>query len=141
MRELGIGMSIVSIGIGLFVGVIYALVYMYQPIRVYIADTYTKTIVLEKEALGKAQLLQALNERKVAVETAKAKDESAKYEAQAEITRAKGVAEANRIIGDSLKSNEAYLRYLWIDKLNQNEQNVIYVPTEAGLPILEAGKR
>jgi uncharacterized membrane protein YqiK len=141
MKEFGIGMSIVSVGIGLLVGVIYTLVYMYQPIRVYVADTYTKTIVLEKEALGKAQLLQALNERKVAVETAKAKDESAKYEAQAEITRAKGVAEANRIIGDSLKSNEAYLRYLWIDKLNENNQNVIYVPTEAGLPILEAGKR
>lgn len=36
--------------------------------------------------------------------------------------------------------NEGYLRYLWIDKLGAGNQ-VIYVPTEAGLPILEAGKR
>lgn len=54
---------------------------------------------------------------------------------------ARGVAESNKIIGDSLKGNEAYLRYLWIDGLNRNNQNVIYVPTEAGLLILEAGKR
>jgi hypothetical protein len=60
--------------------------------------------------------------------------------ANAEIARAKGVAEANQIIADSLKNNEAYLRYLWIDKLSDN-QNVIYVPTEAGLPLLEAGRR
>jgi hypothetical protein len=137
MKEFGIGAIILSVGVAVIMGLI-ALV---QPLKVYLAETYAKTIVVEKDAMGKAQLLQALNERKVAIETAKAKNESAQYEAQAEITRAKGVAEANRIIGDSLKSNEAYLRYLWIDKLNENNQNVIYVPTEAGLPILEAGKR
>ena len=60
---------------------------------------------------------------------------------EAEIIRAKGVAKANMIIGESLKNNGSYLRYLWIQTLNDNPQNVIYVPTEAGLPILEAGKR
>ena len=67
--------------------------------------------------------------------------ESAELLAQAEITRAKGVAQANKIIGDSLKENEAYLRYLWINGLESNNPTVIYVPTEAGLPILEAGRR
>lgn len=55
--------------------------------------------------------------------------------------RAEGVAKANKIIGDSLKGNEAYLRYLWIDKLEGSKQQVIYVSTETGLPLLEAGKR
>ena len=61
--------------------------------------------------------------------------------ADAEIARAVGVAKANKIIGDSLKDNEQYLRYLWIDSLQQTQNQIIYVPTEAGLPILEAGKR
>jgi hypothetical protein len=51
------------------------------------------------------------------------------------------VAEANRIIGESLKGNESYLRYLWIQNLESGSNSVVYVPTEAGLPILEAGKR
>ena len=90
---------------------------------------------------GEAELRRAEQNRQITIEEAKAKKESAQMLAEAEITRAKGVAEANRIIGDSLKENEAYLRYLWIDTLNNNNQNVIYIPTEAGMPILEAGKR
>src|SRR3990170_3957810 len=54
---------------------------------------------------------------------------------------AKGVAQANEIIGQSLKGNEAYLRYLWIQGLeNGTAPTIVYVPTEAGLPILEAGR-
>ena len=64
--------------------------------------------------------------------------ESAKLLAQAEVERAKGVAEANRIIGDSLKGNESYLRYRWIEGLQTNQMQVIYVPTEANLPLLES---
>jgi regulator of protease activity HflC (stomatin/prohibitin superfamily) len=75
----------------------------------------------------------------VAVAEAKAKMESAELLAQAEITRAKGVAAANEIIGKSLSNNEAYLRYLWIQNLENTKNNqIIYVPTEAGLPILES---
>lgn len=97
--------------------------------------------VWEAGLSGQAELKKAEQNRQIAVEEAKAKKESAQALADAEITRARGVAEANKIIGDSLKDNEAYLRYLWIDSLNNNQQSVIYVPTEAGLPILEAGKR
>ncbi|MCK5588933.1 MAG: membrane protease subunit [Candidatus Pacebacteria bacterium] len=96
--------------------------------------------VWSKEMDGKAELAEAEWTKKVSIEEAKAKKESAVYEAEAEVERAKGVAESNRIIADGLKDNEAYLRYLWINNLKQSNQ-VIYVPTEAGLPILEAGKR
>lgn len=93
---------------------------------------------------GEAQLAEADSNRKIAIKEAEAKKESAQALAEAEIIRAEGVAKANKIIGDSLKSNEGYLRYLYINSLSEAEtkgNKVIYIPTEAGLPILEAGKR
>lgn len=93
------------------------------------------------EMEGAAELAQAEQNRKITVLEAEAKLESAKALSAAEIERAKGVAEANRIIGESLKDNESYLRYLWIQNLESGSNSVVYVPTEAGLPILEAGKR
>ena len=89
---------------------------------------------------GKAELAQAEQNRQIAVLEATAKKESAIQLAQAEIERAKGVAQANTIIGESLKGNEDYLRYLWItDVAGANiDKTVVYVPTEANLPILEA---
>lgn len=97
--------------------------------------------VFSKEMSGKAELREAEWSRQIAVEEAKAIKESATLKAEAEVERAKGVSQANAIISDSLKGNEEYLRYLWIDQLTNNQNQVIYVPTEAGLPLLEAGKR
>jgi len=90
---------------------------------------------------GEAELAKAEYSKKVMVQDAIARQESAKMLAQAEVERARGVAEANKIIGDSLKGNDAYLRYLWIHSLAEGNSDVIYVPTEANLPILEANRR
>lgn len=92
---------------------------------------------------GQAQLAEAESNRKIAIEEAEAKKQSAQALSEAEVIRARGVAEANKIIGDSLKQNESYLRYLYIQSLSESEtkgNKVIYIPTEAGLPILEAGR-
>lgn len=100
---------------------------------------------------GKARFAEAEQDRQIAILEAKAKLESAQYLAKAEIERAQslataeviraeGVAKANKIIGESLKGNEAYLRYRWIEGLQTNNMSVVYVPTEAGLPILEANR-
>lgn len=97
--------------------------------------------VWQQSLHGKAELARASSNRMIAIQEAEAKKESAKLLAEAEVSRAEGVAKANQIIGASLKGNEAYLRYLWIDTLVKDDKQVIYVPTEAGLPILEAGKR
>lgn len=97
--------------------------------------------VYSQKLSGEAELARAEYTRRTAVVEAQAKLDAAAKLAEAEIARARGVAEANRIIGDSLHGNEAYLRYLWIDKLEGSKTQTIYVPTEAGLPILEAGKR
>lgn len=90
---------------------------------------------------GEAKLAHAQAEREVQVKDAQGKFEASTLLANAEVERAKGVAKANEIIGKSLKDNESYLRYLWIQGLQDKDNNVIYVPTEANLPILEAGKR
>ena len=90
--------------------------------------------VWQQGLAGEAKLRESQSSRKVRVEEAKARLESAKFESQAEIERAKGVAEANRIIGDSLKGNDAYLRYLWIQGLQDGSSETIYIPTEANLP-------
>ena len=89
---------------------------------------------------GKAELAQAEQNRQIAILEAKAKEDSAVHLAQAEINRANGVAQANKIIGESLKDNEAYLEYLWIiDVAGANvDKTVVYVPTETQIPILEA---
>ena len=87
---------------------------------------------------GEAELAKAESSRKIRVLEAKAEQEAAKSLAEAEVIRAEGVSKANKIIGDSLQNNEGYLRYLWIQGLQNNHKQVVYIPTEANLPILEA---
>lgn len=89
---------------------------------------------------GQAVLAEAESSRQVAVREALALKDSAEYKAQAEITRAGGVARANQIIGNSLKGHDEYLRYLYIDMMHNTKNQFVYVPTEAGLPIMEASR-
>jgi regulator of protease activity HflC (stomatin/prohibitin superfamily) len=98
---------------------------------------------------GKSVLIEAQSSRKALIETAKAENESAtlkaeamikiaKAQASAEVERAKGVAAANKIIGNSLQGNSEYLKYLQIEAIKYSKGSKVYIPTEAGLPILEA---
>ena len=96
--------------------------------------------VYSQEMSGRALLAEAESSRQVAVLEAKAKLDAAKNLAGAEVERAKGVAAANKIIGDSLHNNEDYLRYLFVNGLENTKNQVIYVPTETNLPILEASR-
>ena len=94
--------------------------------------------VYSAEMSGKATLAEAEYSKQAKVQEARAKKDSAQFEADSEVIRARGVAEANRIIGNSLKGNDSYLRYLWIQNLNSGVGERVYIPTEAGLPLLEA---
>jgi len=118
-------MILTVIGIGLVVGAVML---------------FARLNLLTSAWHGEAQLKEADWNRQISVREAQAKYDSSKLLAEAEVERAKGVAQANKIIGDSLKENEAYLRYLWIDSLQHTQDKIIYVPTEAGLPILEANR-
>lgn len=96
--------------------------------------------VYSAEMRGRAVLAEAESSRQVAVREALALKDSARYKAEAEVVRADGVAKANKIIGDSLKGHDEYLRYLYIDMMHNTQNQFVYVPTEAGLPIMEASR-
>lgn len=93
--------------------------------------------VWQQEMDGKAEFSKAEQNRRIKVEEAKANLEAEKLNAQAEIERAKGAAAAIQIENGSITEN--YIRYLWVRQQgNLNDKTVIYIPTEAGLPILES---
>ena len=86
--------------------------------------------VYNSQMVGKARLAEAEYGRQALVSEAKARQDAAEMEAH-----------AIRTVGKALDDNPKYLTRLWIEKVNENGNSVIYVPTEAGLPILEAGRR
>ncbi len=90
---------------------------------------------------GQAEFARAEQNRQIRIEASKAKREAAVFEAQAEVIRAQGVADANKIIADGLGGPQGYLRWRFITMLEETGgagRETIYIPTEAGMPILEA---
>ena len=63
--------------------------------------------------------------------------EQAVKDAEIEVARARGAAESQKIVRSTL--SDSYLQYLWIKTLNENP-NVIYVATEANLPLFKQTK-
>ena len=96
--------------------------------------------VYSQRLAGEAALAEAQSSRQVAILEARAKKESAIALADAEVIRAEGAAKANRILQNSLGGPEGYLRYLQIQALEDSKAQLIYVPTEAGLPVTEAAR-
>lgn len=95
--------------------------------------------VWQQEMSGRAEFAKAEQNRRIIIEEATANLEAEKLNAQSEIERAKGAAEAIQIEDGSL--SEKYIQYLWVrQQKNLNDKTVIYIPTEANLPILEAGR-
>lgn len=95
--------------------------------------------VWQQEMSGKAEFAKAEQNRKIMIEEAKANLEAEKLNAQSEIERAKGAAEAIRIENGSI--TPTYIQYLWVrQQSNLNDKTIIYIPTEANLPILEANR-
>lgn len=94
--------------------------------------------VWQQEMSGKAEFAKAEQNRRIKIEEAKANLEAEKLNAQAEIERAKGAAEAIRIENGSI--TPTYIQYLWVRQQNNVPNKVVYIPTEANLPILEAKK-
>ena len=118
----------VAITIGIIVITIAGLMVGVPPYRVW-----------SSEMKGKAEYMRAEQNRRIKVEEAKANLDAEKLNAQAEVERAKGAAEAIKIENGSL--TPTYIQYLWVRQQNANSNNrIIYIPTEAGLPVLEAGR-
>ena len=95
--------------------------------------------VWSAEQNGKAQFAEAEQNRRIRIEEAKANLEAEKLNAMAEIERAKGAAEAIKIENGSITPE--YIQYLWVRQQGSlSDKTVIYIPTEANLPILEANR-
>lgn len=89
---------------------------------------------------GKAQLSKARYNRQVKVAEAKAAAESAEFYQKRDTIQAHGIARANAIIGNSLKDNQPYLVFKWLETLKeiQGHGQVIYLPGMSPLPVTEA---
>lgn len=96
--------------------------------------------VWQQGMTGRAELARAEYNRRIAAYDAQASVQRAEGQASAEVARARGNAQANQIIAGGLGGPSGYLEYLYIQALRDHQGAVIYVPTEAGLPILEAGR-
>lgn len=92
--------------------------------------------VWSQEMRGKAAFAEAEQNRKIQIEEAKANLEAQKLNSQAEVERAKGMAEAIEI--ENGKLTDKYIQYLWVRNMEENVNEKIYIPTEANLPLLEA---
>lgn len=100
--------------------------------------------VYAKQMQGKAAYEEAVQNRRIRVLEAQALLDSAELTAQAEVARARGTNEANRIMAESLGGPDNYLRWSYINMLQETAgkpgREVIYIPTEAAIPILEASR-
>ncbi len=91
---------------------------------------------------GEADLQQAHKEQQIQVSKAQGRLDAAAINKQAAIIEAEAVAAQIETIGQTLTKHDLYLKWQWIKMMEERpESSVIYVPTEANLPILEAGKR
>jgi|15BtaG_2_1085339.scaffolds.fasta_scaffold12161_3 hypothetical protein len=92
--------------------------------------------VWRAEMSGRAEMAQAEQNRKILVEEAQANLDAQKLNAEAEVERAKGMAEAIEI--EDGKLSDQYIHYLWVRNIDKMDGEKIYIPTEANMPILEA---
>jgi regulator of protease activity HflC (stomatin/prohibitin superfamily) len=99
--------------------------------------------VWQQEMAGKAEMAKAEQNRRILVEEAKAKLEAEKLNAQAEIERARGMAEAMKVENGTL--SETYNQYLFIRTLEKiadkgDLPQIIYVPSNGLLPVMDINK-
>lgn len=94
--------------------------------------------VWQQNMAGRARLAEAEYSRQIMLIEAEMNLQAEELNALAEVARARGAAEAMEIVQEKL--TDMYIRYLWVRQANFRNATVIYVPTEANLPILEAGR-
>lgn len=98
--------------------------------------------VWASQKAGEADLQQAHKEQQIQVSKAQGRLDAAKLNKDAAVIEAEAVSLQIEKIGAKLTDHDLYLKWQWIKMMEERpDASVIYIPTEAGLPILEAGKR
>lgn len=93
---------------------------------------------------GLADLNKAKNEQQIQIAKAQSRLDAANINKQAAVIEAEAVAAQIKAIGAELTAHDLYLRWQWIKMMEETHTesaaSVIYVPTEANIPILEANR-
>lgn len=100
--------------------------------------------VWQQEMVGKAEMAKAEQNRKILIEEAKARLEAEKLNAQAEVERARGMAEAMKLENGTL--NTTYNQYLFIRTLEKladkgDLPQIIYMPSEGLVPVMDVSTK
>jgi regulator of protease activity HflC (stomatin/prohibitin superfamily) len=104
-------------------------------LKLWRAEYVGQALEIEKRYQGQAILAEAQHSRQARVEQARAERDAAELS-----------AEAIRIVGEAAQRFPEYRQQEFYLSLGEalkagNIDQILYLPTEAGLPITEAGKR
>lgn len=135
MKEAGLGIIVIAGAFAFAAGVFFTVGWGYNHYRVWKADYAGRAQLIEMTYSGKAILAEAENSKKARIAAAEAERDAAKL-----------TAEAIHIVGAAAKKYPEYRQqefYLALgDALKEGRiDQILYLPTEAGLPITEAGHR
>ncbi len=135
MKEFGAGIAVFAFSIALLAGVLFGIGWGWANFRLWKAEYVGQALEIEKQYQGKATLAEAQFSKQARVESARAEKESAQL-----------TADAIQIVGEAAKNYPEYRQqefYLSLGEALKDGKisQILYLPTEAGLPITEAGKR
>ena len=124
LKQLGVAVAGVIVLIIIIIGIFFGGALVYRNYNVW-----------SMEMQGKAKLAEASQSRQIQVEQARGEKEAA-------VLRAEAIA----IVGEAAKKYPEYRQQEFIGAFaealgSDRIQQIIYVPTEAGIPITEAGRR
>lgn len=103
---------------GIFVAMAAGIVFGYPVYKVW-----------EQSKAGEAALAKATQGRQIKVQEAEAEQEAASKQ-----------AEANRILGESIRQYPESMEQKWVEAIEKTSNQVIYLPTEASVPITESAR-
>jgi hypothetical protein len=102
---------------------------------------YPKWRVWAAHQEGLADLMMAKNEQQIQIAKAQSRFDAADINKKASVIEAQAVALQIEAIGAGLTKHDLYLKWQWIKMMEERpDSSTIYVPTEASMPILEAGR-
>ena len=130
MKNFGIGLVVLALGCGLAAGVCGLTIMGWQQVRVYVAEYTVKT----EKLIGEAEFVRAEQNRRILVEQARAEKDAATLR-----------AEAIGIVGQAAKDFPEYRYQEFLGAFGEALQSdavdkIIFVPTEANIPVTEAGR-
>ena len=130
MKEFAAGLAVLAVAIAFLFSVILGSIGVYQPFKVWAAG-YT---VKAEQLVGEAEFVRAEQNRRILVEQARAEKDAA-------VLR----SEAIEIVGQAAKDFPEYRYQEFLGAFGEALQSdkidkIVFIPTEANIPITEAGR-